>query len=61
MYEDIKDNVLKVLDKLDDVKKLPNYVYVTMEYVEKHKNLKGVEKKQLVIKTLKDIINESDF
>jgi hypothetical protein len=61
MYEDIKDNVLKVLDKLDDVKKLPNYVYVTMEYVEKHKNLKGVEKKQLVIKTLKDIINESDL
>ncbi len=61
MYEDVKENVLKVLDKLDDVKKLPNYVYVTMEFVEKHKDLKGVEKKKLVINTLKDIINESDL
>tara|TARA_Y100001978_G_C23577679_1_gene377347 strand:+ start:344 stop:706 length:363 start_codon:yes stop_codon:yes gene_type:complete len=61
MNEEIKTNVLAVLNKLDDVKKIPNYIYVTMEFVEKYKQLKGVEKKNLVISVVKDIIHHSDL
>ena len=46
MIEEIKQKVLDILSVLDDVKKLPNFIYITMEFVEKQKTLKGVEKKK---------------
>ena len=34
MIEEIKKKVLDILSVLDDVKKLPNFIYITMEFVE---------------------------
>ena len=61
MIEEIKKKVLDILSVLDDVKKLPNFIYITMEFVEKQKTLKGVEKKNMVIGVIKDIVKDADL
>ena len=61
MIEEIKKKVLDILSVLDDVKKLPNFIYITMEFVEKQKTLKGVEKKNMVIGVIKDIVKDANL
>jgi hypothetical protein len=61
MIEEIKRKVLDILSVLDDVKKLPNFIYITMEFVEKQKTLKGIEKKNMVICVIKDIVKDANL